>query len=160
MNDRSLWPIVHFQLFRMEAIMYIKQLSVFMENREGRLEEITSVLAKEDVNILAFSLADTADYGVLRMIVDKPQVGEAALKKADISAKLTDVIVVWLDHKPGELCKLLKAVEKLNIEYMYPHSTGTNTSIVLKLQDGEEAVKELEKHGFSIMGEEAYLSNK
>ena len=76
----------------------IQQLSVFLENTEGRLDEVLDILAKNDVNIVALSLADTSDYGMLRMIVSEPQKGRAALKDAGITAMLTDVVALRVPH--------------------------------------------------------------
>lgn len=83
----------------------IQQLSVFLENREGRLDEVLSILADNDVNIVALSLADTSDYGMLRMIVSDPQKGRAALKDADITSMLTDVVALRVPHATGSLSK-------------------------------------------------------
>ena len=79
----------------------IQQLSVFLENREGRLDEVLKVLAGNEVNIVALSLADTSDYGMLRMIVSEPEKGKAALKEAGIISMLTDVVALRVPHAPG-----------------------------------------------------------
>lgn len=81
----------------------ISQLSVFLENREGRLDEVLNVLAENEVNIVALSLADTSDYGMLRMIVSEPHKGRAALKEAGITAMLTDVVALRVPHATGFL---------------------------------------------------------
>ena len=83
--------------------MRIQQLSVFLENREGRLDEVLTVLGKNDVNIVALSLADTADYGMLRMIVSDPMKGRMVLKEAGITAMLTDVVAIRVPHATGSL---------------------------------------------------------
>ena len=87
--------------------MTIKQLSVFLENREGRLDEVLSTLGANDVNIVALSLADTADYGMLRMIVSDPQKGRAVLKEAGITSMLTDVVALRVPHATGSLSKAM-----------------------------------------------------
>ena len=88
----------------------IQQLSVFLENREGRLDDVLDVLAKNDVNIVALSLADTSDYGMLRMIVSDPQKGRASLKDAGITAMLTDVVALRVPHATGSLSKAMHQI--------------------------------------------------
>lgn len=115
--------------------MYMKQLSVFVENREGRLEEVLAVLKHNNINIVSLSLADTSDYGLLRLLVDKPEAGREALKESGFSAMLTDVLGIRLNHRVGKLQELLDVIcrANINIEYMYALSTGTeDASIVIK----------------------------
>jgi len=124
--------------------MYMKQLSVFIENREGRLEEVLDVLKQVDVNIVSMSLADTSDYGLLRLLVNKPEAGKKALKENGFSAMLTDVLAIRLCHRVGQLQELLEVICKsnINIEYMYALSTGTDdASIVLKTSDLDKAAE-------------------
>ncbi|MED9905446.1 MAG: amino acid-binding protein [Lachnospiraceae bacterium] len=126
--------------------MYIKQLSVFIENREGRLEEVLDVLKQNDVNIVSLSLADTSDYGLLRLLVTKPEAGREALSANGFSAMLTDVLGIKLCHRVGQLQELLEVICKsgINIEYMYALSTGTDdASIVLKTSDLAKAAEVL-----------------
>ena len=85
----------------------IQQLSVFLENREGRLDEVLSVLAGNDVNIVALSLADTTEYGMLRMIVSDPNKGKAVLKENGITAMLTDVVALRVPHETGSLSRAM-----------------------------------------------------
>lgn len=128
--------------------MYLKQLSVFLENREGRLEDVLKVLKESNVNIVSMSLADTSDYGLLRLLVDKPQSGKEALQKEGFSAMLTDVMGVRLSHKVGKLQELLQVIcdSHINIEYMYALSTATDdASVVIKTSDLEKAAALLEK---------------
>lgn len=127
--------------------MYLKQLSVFIENREGRLEEVLDVLKQHDVNIVSLSLADTSDYGLLRLLVTKPEEGRAALVENGFSAMLTDVLGVKLCHRVGYLQELLEVIcrNHINIEYMYALSTGTDdASIVLKTSDLKKAAEVLQ----------------
>ena len=86
--------------------MFVKQLSVFMENREGRLEQATEVLKNKGVNIMSLSMADTTEYGMLRMVVSDPETAKAALREKGFSAMLTDVLAVRLEDRVGELHKL------------------------------------------------------
>ena len=104
----------------------IQQLSVFLENREGRMDEVLRVLAENDVNIVALSLADTSDYGMLRMITSDPHKGRAALKEAGITAMLTDVVALRVPHETGSLAKAMHQIVEgeVNIEYMYAFANG------------------------------------
>lgn len=90
--------------------MLIKQLSVFIENKEGRLKDVTQVLRKHNINIASFSLADTAEYGMLRMIVSDPDKGRQVLKEEGFSVKLTDVIAVKISQQPGTLNEVLNII--------------------------------------------------
>ena len=111
----------------------VQQLSVFLENREGRLEEVLDVLAKKGVNIVALSLADTSDYGMLRLIVSDPHKGRAALKEAGITAMLTDVVALRVPHATGSLNKAMHQIVdgEVNIEYMYAFANGADAAAVL-----------------------------
>jgi len=127
--------------------MYIKQLTVFLENRTGRLGEVLGVLKSTDINIVSMSLADTSDFGLLRLLVDKPEAGRDALQAQGFSAMLTDVLGVRLSHKVGKLQELLEVICKsdINIEYMYALSTGTeDASVVIKTSELEKAAKLLD----------------
>ena len=132
--------------------MRIQQLSVFLENREGRLDEVLTVLGKNDVNIVALSLADTADYGMLRMIVSDPMKGRMVLKEAGITAMLTDVVAIRVPHATGSLSKAMHALveAKVNVEYMYAFANGADASAVLKSDEPEKAVDVLRENGFDV----------
>ncbi len=118
--------------------MVAKQLSVFIENRQGRLGEVLKVLKESKVNILSLSLADTTEYGLLRLIVDAPERGKEALSKAGFSTLLSNVLIIKITHEAGSLQKLLEVLseKEINIEYMYGLSTeGREATIVLKSND-------------------------
>ena len=118
--------------------MFAKQLTVFIENRTGRLSEVLSVLRTNDVNILSMSLADTTEYGLLRLIVSDPEKGKAKLTEGGFSSLLSDVAIIKIPHKVGSLQGLLKVIDnkKVNIEYMYGLSIeGDNAYVVLKASD-------------------------
>ena len=135
--------------------MFIQQLSVFLENKEGRLEQVLETLKENNVNIISLSLADTSDFGMLRMIVSNPELGKKALKEAGFSAMLKEVLAVKLSHKVGQLQELLSEICKagINIEYMYALATGNNdASIVMKPADLEKAAEVLEKTGVELIG--------
>ncbi len=134
--------------------MFIKQLSVFVENREGRLEDVLAVLKDNGVNIVSLSLADTNEFGMLRLLVNKPGAAREALKKEGFSAKLTDVMAIKLSHRVGMLQELLEVIceAHINVEYMYALSTGTDdASIVLKTSDLALAEELLRKKGVEIV---------
>lgn len=143
--------------------MVIKQLSVFIENREGRLEQVTEALREQEINIASFSLADTSEYGMLRMIVSNPEEGKKILKEKGFSAMLTDVIAVKIAQKPGTLHEVLKVLfdAGLSVEYMYTLATaGKDTSIIMKLSNLEVALKVLNTGGYVVCtAKEAYEIN-
>ena len=141
----------------------IQQLSVFLENREGRLDDVLDVLAKKDVNIVALSLADTSDYGMLRMIVSDPQKGRASLKDAGITAMLTDVVALRVPHATGSLSKAMHQIVegRVNIEYMYAFANGSDAAAVLKSDDPLKVVDILKGSGFDVYSaDEAYRANQ
>ena len=134
--------------------MFTKQISVFIENRKGRLGDILDVLKASEVNIISMSLADTAEYGLLRMISDKPDEGKNALKAAGFSAMLTDVFIVSLPHTAGALQSILRVIsdEEISVEYMYGLSVESqDASIVVKTSDLEKADEVFAKHGIKTV---------
>ena len=142
--------------------MTIKQLSVFLENKEGRLDEVLATLGANDVNIVALSLADTADYGMLRMIVSDPQKGKAVLKEAGITSMLTDVVALRVPHATGSLSKAMHKLMSngVNVEYMYAFANGADASAILKSDDAEKVVSILKDNGFDVWeADEAYHAN-
>ncbi len=143
--------------------MVIKQLSVFIENREGRLERVTEALKEQGINIVSFSLADTSEYGMLRMIVSNPEEGKKVLKEEGFSAMLTDVIAVKIEQKPGTLHEVLKVLfdSGISVEYMYTLATvGKDTSIIMKLSDLDAALQTLRNKNYEICAaKEAYELN-
>lgn len=142
--------------------MLIKQLSVFIENREGRLEEVTKTLKEHNINIESASVADTSEYGMFRMVVSDPEKAKSVLKESGFSAKLTDVIAVRLPHKIGMLYQLFRllAEEGISVQYMYALSTEKNGSMIIKVSDAEKALVSLKKSDFEVLSpEEAYSIN-
>ena len=134
--------------------MFINQLSVFIENRTGRLDDVLEALKEANINIISLSLADSSDYGLLRMIVSEPTKAKEALKAKDFAAMLTPVLGVKLSHQVGQLQVLLAEICKagINIEYMYALETGTDdASIVIKTTDLEAAAKVLEQTGVELI---------
>ena len=134
--------------------MYLNQLSVFIENREGRLDEVLETLKEEDINIVSLSLADSSDYGLLRMIVSEADKAKASLKAKGFTAMLTPVLGVKLSHQVGQLQVLLAEICKagINIDYMYALATGSDdASIVIKTADLDEAASVLSKTGVEFI---------
>ncbi len=137
--------------------MAVKQVTVFMANKEGRIEKVTEVLKENAVNISSLSLAESVDFGLLRLIVSDPEKAIACLKSAGLSAKLSTVIAVRISNAPGSLHDLLTALKKFNIEYMYVLSTDDTASMIMKIRDVEAAEKLLTEEGFEVLKpEEVY----
>ena len=125
----------------MEINMFAKQLTVFIENRTGRLSEVLGVLKNNGVNILSLSLADTTEFGLLRLIVDDPAKGKEKLNENGFSSLLSDVSIIKISHKVGSLQELLKAIDQggVNIEYMYGLSVEASEAyVVLKASDTQK----------------------
>lgn len=126
----------------------MKQLSVFLENREGRLSDVLQILADHKINILSLSLADTSEYGMLRLLVSEPEAGRNALRDQALSATLTDVLAVKMSHEVGALQRILTVLcdAGINIEYMYALCTGTEeAALVIKTSDLEVAASVLKR---------------
>ena len=131
--------------------MIIKQISIFMENTTGRLADVTALLADAGVNMRALSIADTADFGILRMVADRPDAAVALLKAAGFAARETDVIAVEVPDQPGELARIMALFrdEGVNIEYLYAslEHSADKAVIVLKVDDVATGLAMLEKNG-------------
>lgn len=141
--------------------MTVKQLSVFIENRRGRLGEVLRVLKDNNVNILSMSLADTTEYGLLRLIVNNPEHGRDVLLDAGFSSMLTDILIVKVPHVAGSLQAILSIIAENNIdiEYMYGLSVETNdASIVVKTNALDEACKVLKANNIDTMSPEEISS--
>ncbi len=141
----------------------IQQLSVFMENRKGSLDDVLKILADNDVNIVALSLADTSEYGMLRMIVSDPLKGQDALKAKGITAMLTDVVALRVPHATGSLSKAIHQIVggNVNIEYMYAFANGSDAAAVLKCDDVNQVADILKEGGFDLyVADEAYRANQ
>jgi hypothetical protein len=135
--------------------MFIKQLSIFVENKFGRLEAIIDTLGKKGVNLRALSIADTTDFGILRVIADDTVKAKQALDEIGVIAKVTDVIAVYIDDKSGGLATVLKYLteEKISVEYMYAFlSRDTSRALmVVKADDEEKAERVLTLKGVDIL---------
>ncbi len=139
--------------------MSVRQISVFLENKKGRLAEATTTLSKEKINIRALSLADTADFGVLRIIVDSPDRALVALKAHGFVAQVTEVIAVEVEDRPGGLAHILEVLDEdnVNVEYLYAYveKTRNNAIVICRVEDRPRALQILEKHGIATLNAEA-----
>lgn len=131
------------------------QISVFLENKSGRLAEVTHALAKGEINIRALSLAETIDYGVLRLIVDKPKEAKTALAEAGFTVTETEVIAVAMPDRPGGLAGIVDLVTRhgLNIEYLYAFvgQRGENAVVIFRIDNAEEAITALQEGGAQVL---------
>lgn len=138
--------------------MSVIQLSVFIENKAGRVTEITDALAKASLNIRGFAISDTEDYGIVRVIVDDPEKGAATLSAAGFTVKETPVIVINLsEDTPGGLAAVLKAVSEagVNVEYIY---SLISTYLAINVDDIEEATRLLTTAGVELISADRIAS--
>jgi hypothetical protein len=135
--------------------MILTQISVFLENKKGRLAEVTALIARQGVNIRALSLADAADFGVLRLIVNDPDKCFAVLKDGGFVAQKTEVIAAEVPDRPGGLQSILGVFEShgINIEYMYAflEKKSDNAIVVFRIDQPALAVKALESEGITVL---------
>ena len=129
-----------------------KQITVFLENKPGRMVEVTGCLADNNINLHALSIADTNDFGILRLIVDRPADALSALKASGFMVRETPVVGLKIDHKPGGLHRVLKLMEEYGIfiEYMYDllsADTSETATIIAKLANQDKAVETMKKLG-------------
>ncbi len=133
--------------------MIIKQLSVFLEDKVGRLTEVTRILADNNINISAFSIADSADYGILRLIVNKPEKAVKVLKEHHFSVNITNVVCMIVPHEPGGLYKALQILSSNNItiDYMYAFALEDSASVVIRSNDPAAVIKVLQDNKMHLM---------
>ncbi len=135
--------------------MRVEQISVFLENKAGRLSEVTRILAEAGVNIRALSLADTSDFGILRLIVNDNDKAKEALKKNGFTVGKTDVVAVEVGDHPGGLHKILDILYRanVNVEYMYAfvQQSGNHAVIIFRFDNLDEAVKILTQNGIKVI---------
>ena len=137
--------------------MRVEQISVFLENKAGRLAEATGVLARAGVSIRALALADTSDFGVLRLIVDDSDKAREALRHDGFTVTKTDVVAVEVPDRPGGLHEILTLLDRagLNVEYMYAFvsPSGDAAVMIFRFDDLDEAVAVLTENGVRVLGE-------
>jgi hypothetical protein len=139
--------------------MKVEQISIFLENKSGRLAEVTGVLSKAGINIRALSLADTADFGILRLIVDKTDRAKEVLKQNSFAVSKTEVIGVEVPDRPGGLAEILGVLHAagINVEYMYAfvQRSGDNAIIIFRFDALDKAIQTLTSGGVRVLkGEE------
>ena len=135
--------------------MFVKQISIFLENKSGRLSEVTGTLGKNNIDISALSIADTTDFGILRLIVNDPEKAEKILKADGFTVSATSVIAIGVQDKPGGLGKALNILdsEQIGIEYMYAFVSKSEDEalVILKVAEPEKAVNTLQANGISVL---------
>lgn len=133
--------------------MIIKQLTIFIENKSGRLAEVTKVLGENNINISALSVADTSEYGLLRLIVSDGEKAVKLLKAAEFSVNLTDVICLSVDHQPGALHEAVNILHEagVSIEYMYAYALLSKAAVVMKVSDPKEAIYALTQKNIELL---------
>lgn len=141
--------------------MKVKQISVFLENKSGRLAKVTRLLGDHQINIRALSIADTTDFGILRLIVNDPAKAWQVLKNADLTVSETEIIAVQVPDHPGGLAKIMGFLDdsKINIEYMYAFvgKSGTDAVVVFRVEDIDRAIVMLQQTGVQLLsGQEIY----
>jgi hypothetical protein len=133
--------------------MIIQQLSIFLENKSGRLSEVLDVLGKEKIRITALSVADTTEFGILRIIVSEPERAKALLKEQMFTVNITEVISVMAPDEAKYYAKILKILSdiEISVEYTYAFSTGKKSVIILKCSDNEKAIKALKANEMELL---------
>ncbi len=136
--------------------MSVKQISVFLENKKGRLAELTDTLEREGVNMRALTLADTADFGVVRIIVDDVERCLEVLRAAGFVAQVTEVVAIEVEDKPGGLHRILQVLDAaaINVEYLYAYveKRKAGAVVICKVDDRGKAVAALQKGGIMALG--------
>lgn len=139
--------------------MLIKQISVFLENKSGRLAEVTRVLGQNNIDISALSIADTTDFGILRLIVNNPDTAEKVLKDNDFTVSSTNVIGISVEDKPGGLNKALNVLEnnEIGIEYMYAFvgKSSDQAMVIIRVDDSDKAIDILNNNGIKVLSSES-----
>jgi len=141
--------------------MNVEQISIFIENKSGRLAEITSILDEAGINIRALSLADTSDFGILRLIVNDREKAKSILKERGFTVNKTEVVAVEVPDRPGGLARILKALDSaaINVEYMYAfvERCGENAVIIFRFDETDKSIATLQANGIAILdGERLY----
>lgn len=135
--------------------MTIKQISIFVENKPGRLKEVTNILKDNGINIRALSIADTKDFGILRIIVNDPEKACAALKNAECTVTITEVLAVGIEDKPGGITKVMDTLyeNKISVEYMYAFVSKSDDDayVILRVVNNKEAAEVLKDAGIRLL---------
>ncbi|MDD4821014.1 MAG: amino acid-binding protein [Bacteroidales bacterium] len=133
--------------------MIAQQISVFLENKSGRLTEVTSLLGEAGINLTAFSIAENSEFGILRMIVSDPEKAYKILKDAHFAAKLTDVLCLSCPNTPGALAKALKLLsdEGVFFEYMYAFANGETANVIIRPDNIERCITILQEAKLQLL---------
>ena len=133
--------------------MIIKQLSVFLENKSGRLHEVSTILGKAGINMSAFSVADTSEFGILRLIVSDHELALKVLREQNFSVSLTDVVCLNCPNQPGALARALQILSEneVAIEYLYAFSVGDSANVVIKPDYLEKCITVLTQHSMELV---------
>jgi hypothetical protein len=133
--------------------MLIKQLSIFLENKSGRLHEVSELLGREGINMSAFSVADTSEFGILRMIVSDHEKAYKALRENSFSVSLTDVVCLSCPNQPGAMAKALRILSEndVSIEYLYAFSVGESANVVIKPDHLDKCISVLQQHRMELV---------
>lgn len=141
---------------------YLKQLSIFLENKEGRMLNTLDIIEKLGINIRALSIADTSEFGILRLIVSNPKLVKQELEKNNFIVKLTDVIPVAMDDQPGGLNKILRILDEnsINLEYLYAfvEQQTYDAIVLLRLEDMDKGYEILKENGAKIINADEIYS--
>ena len=136
--------------------MEIAQLSIFIENKSGRLSAVTKVLGDNNINIRAMSASDTIDFGIFRLIVDKPELALEKLKAAGFTATITKAIAIGISDEPGALGKAMDVIRDngLSVEYIYAFTNQKNLAyVILRLNDNQKAIEILSQNGIQVISQ-------
>jgi len=135
--------------------MKVKQISIFLENKKGRLFEAIDTLAKAKINIRALSIADTSEFGILRLIVPEPDKAKKALEKSGFTVRENNVIAIGVSDQPGGLSEALKILNdaQINVEYLYAfvEKTAQKAVVVIRTENTDAAVKALKDGGITVL---------
>ena len=133
--------------------MIIKQVSVFLENKSGRLVEVLSVLGEEKINIKALTIADTSEFGIVRILVSNPEKAMSVLKARDFSVTLTDVIAIAAPAEAASFSKALKILsdKAISIEYLYAFSMGTRAAIIIRTENIDKAIEAIKENNMDLL---------
>lgn len=138
--------------------MYVKQVSVFLENTQGGLLKITQVIHRAGIDLIALSIADTEQFGILRGIVNDTDAAVAALREAGYTVRLTDVLAVSVPDRPGGLCEVLSHLDDagISVEYLYSfvRNTGNNALVIFRVNDNDRAYSVLSEAGVELLDQE------
>jgi len=135
--------------------MKVEQISIFLENKAGRLAEVTRVLGEGGINIRALSLADTSDFGILRLIVNNHEKAKQVLKEHGFTVGRTEVVAVEVEDRPGGLNRILQILSQagINVEYMYAfvQQSGQNAVLIFRFDDSDAAIAVLRREGVNVI---------